>query len=48
MGIFPTHEKLAYYAEQGVNEAVLRVPSANREKVLPVLDSYVEFVDSSA
>ena len=46
MGIFPTHEKLAYYAEQGVSEAVLRVPSASRDEVLPVLDDYVQYIGS--
>jgi len=46
MGIFPTDEKLAYYREMGVTEAVLRVPSAKRDEVLPVLDDYVRFVDA--
>jgi probable F420-dependent oxidoreductase len=46
MGIFPTDEKLAYYQGIGVTEAVLRVPSATRDEVLPVLDDYVRFVDA--
>jgi probable F420-dependent oxidoreductase len=46
MGIFPTEEKLAYYQEMGVTEAVLRVPSAQRDEILPVLDDYVRFVDA--
>jgi len=40
MGIFPTPAKLDYYREVGVTEAVLRVPSATRDEVLPVLDDY--------
>ena len=31
MGVFPTDEKLDYYREVGVTEAVLRLPSAPRE-----------------
>jgi len=46
MGIFPSDEKLAYYREVGVTEAVLRVPSATRDQVLPVLDEYARFVDA--
>ena len=45
MGIFPTDEKLAYYREAGVTEAVLRIPSAPRDEVLPVLDDYVQYID---
>jgi hypothetical protein len=44
MGVFPDAGKLAYYAEQGVTECVLRVPSAPRERVLPVLDDYARHV----
>jgi probable F420-dependent oxidoreductase len=44
MGIVPTREKLDYYAEIGVTEAVLRLPSAPREEVLPLLDAYAAFV----
>jgi len=40
-GVFPDAGKLDHYRSLGVTEAVLRVPSAPREKVLPVLDSYV-------
>jgi probable F420-dependent oxidoreductase len=40
MGVFPDAGKLAYYAEQGVTECVLRLPSAPRDRVLPVLDDY--------
>jgi probable F420-dependent oxidoreductase len=44
MGVFPEPGKLAYYREQGVCECVLRVPSAPRDRVLPVLDDYVQHV----
>lgn len=44
MGIQPTREKLDYYASVGVTEAVLRLPSASREEVLPLLDAYAGFV----
>jgi probable F420-dependent oxidoreductase len=40
MGVFPDEGKLAYYREQGVTECVLRLPSAPRDEVLPVLDDY--------
>src|SRR5512145_2205179 len=38
MGVFPEEGKLAYYREQGVSECVLRLPSAPRDQVMPVLD----------
>jgi len=44
MGVFPEEGKLAYYREQGVTECVLRLPSAPRECVLPVLDDYARHV----
>jgi probable F420-dependent oxidoreductase len=44
MGIQPTREKLDYYASVGVTEAVLRLPSAPRDEVLPLLDAYARFV----
>jgi len=40
MGVLPSAEKLDYYRSLGVHEAVLRVPSAPRDVVLPVLDDY--------
>jgi probable F420-dependent oxidoreductase len=40
MGVLPSAEKLAYYREHGVTESVLRVPSAPRDVVLPVLDQF--------
>ncbi|MAG30899.1 MAG: LLM class F420-dependent oxidoreductase [Deltaproteobacteria bacterium] len=45
MGIFPTDEKLSYYSESGVTESVLRIPSASRDEILPVLDDYVRYID---
>ncbi|MGH0030328.1 MAG: LLM class F420-dependent oxidoreductase [Myxococcota bacterium] len=45
MGVLPDAAKLDYYRELGVTEAVLRVPSAPRDQVMPVLDSYVAFLD---
>jgi probable F420-dependent oxidoreductase len=47
MGILPDDRKLEYYASVGVTEAVLRLPSAPRDQVLPVLDEYVRFLKSS-
>jgi len=45
MGVFPSEKKLSYYKESGVTESVLRVPSAPRDEVLPVLDDYVQYID---
>jgi probable F420-dependent oxidoreductase len=44
MGIEPSEQKLAYYREIGVTEAVLRVPSALRDQVLPVLDDFTRYL----
>ena len=44
LGIFPEPAKLEYYAKVGVTEAVLRLPSAPRDRVLPVLDDYARYV----
>lgn len=46
MGVLPDAGKLAYYREQGVTECVLRVPSAGRERVLPVLDDYTRWLEA--
>ena len=46
MGVMPDREKLDYYASLGVREAVLRVPSAPRDVVMPVLDEYVKYLSS--
>jgi probable F420-dependent oxidoreductase len=40
MGVLPSAEKLDYYREHGVTESVLRVPSAPRDVVMPVLDRF--------
>ncbi|TMQ90120.1 TIGR03619 family F420-dependent LLM class oxidoreductase [Actinomadura soli] len=39
-GTEPTPRKLDYYATLGIEEVVLRVPSAGRDAVLPLLDGY--------
>jgi probable F420-dependent oxidoreductase len=44
-GTIPDAGKLDYYASIGVDEVVLRVPSAGAETVLGVLDDYAELVD---
>jgi probable F420-dependent oxidoreductase len=44
MGVFPDAAKLDYYREVGVTEAVLRLPSAPRDEVMPVLDRYARFL----
>ncbi|GAA3444973.1 TIGR03619 family F420-dependent LLM class oxidoreductase [Planomonospora venezuelensis] len=43
-GTLPSREKLDYYAETGVEEVVLSLPSAPAGRVLPVLDDYARFV----
>jgi probable F420-dependent oxidoreductase len=40
MGVLPSAEKLDYYREHDVTESVLRVPSAPRDVVMPVLDRF--------
>jgi probable F420-dependent oxidoreductase len=44
-GTIPDPGKLEYYASIGIEEVVLRVPSAPAEKVLPVLDRYATDLD---
>jgi len=44
MGIHPDADKLAYYESLGVTEAVLRLPSAPRDAVLPKLDEFVRYL----
>jgi probable F420-dependent oxidoreductase len=44
MGVLPDEAKLEYYASVGVTEVVLRLPSAPRDAVMPVLDTYARFV----
>jgi alkanesulfonate monooxygenase SsuD/methylene tetrahydromethanopterin reductase-like flavin-dependent oxidoreductase (luciferase family) len=43
MGVVPDAGKLEHYASIGVTEAVLRLPSAPRDVVMPVLDAYARF-----
>jgi probable F420-dependent oxidoreductase len=44
MGVFPDPGKLEHYRALGVGELVLRLPSAPRDEVLPVLDAYAKFL----
>lgn len=44
MGVLPDPAKLDYYASLGVTEAVLRLPSAPRDVVLPLLDDYAHHI----
>jgi probable F420-dependent oxidoreductase len=44
IGTLPEPGKLAYYASLGVTEIALRVPSAPRDVVLPVLDDYAKLL----
>ena len=44
MGVLPDAAKLAFYQKLGVTEAVLRLPSAPRDVVLPRLDEYARFL----
>ena len=46
MGVLPTPEKLDYYGKIGTTECVLRLPSAPRDEVLPVLDDYTRYLSS--
>ena len=43
-GTVPNDSKLEYYASLGINEVVLRLPTAPRDVVLPILDRYAPFV----
>jgi probable F420-dependent oxidoreductase len=43
-GTIPDPGKLDYYASLGIDEVVLRVPVAERDVVLPVLDEFGELV----
>lgn len=44
MGIEPSDEKLDHYESLGVTEAVLRLPSASRDVVMPVLDDFARYL----
>ena len=43
-GTVPDAGKLEYYASIGITEIVLRLPSGDRDRVLPRLDEYAELV----
>ncbi len=47
-GTVPDERKLEYYASLGMDEVVLRVPTAPRSVVLSVLDRYAPFVARAA
>ncbi len=47
MGVLPERSKLEYYESIGVTEAVLRLPSAPRDIVLPVLDDYAKHLSTT-
>jgi hypothetical protein len=44
LGVLPDRAKLEFYEKLGVKEAVLRLPSAPRDRVMPVLDDYARFI----
>jgi alkanesulfonate monooxygenase SsuD/methylene tetrahydromethanopterin reductase-like flavin-dependent oxidoreductase (luciferase family) len=43
-GTLPDQGKLEYYQSIGIDEIVLRLPSGDRDRVLPKLDEYAELV----
>ena len=43
-GTLPDPGKLDHYRSLGITEVVLRLPSAGRDEVLPVLDGYVKYL----
>ena len=45
MGVLPDEKKLAYYRDSGATEAILRLPSGDRELVLPRLDEFARYPD---
>ena len=44
LGVHAEASKLAHYAEVGVTECVLRLPSAPRDAVLPALDAFTRWL----
>jgi probable F420-dependent oxidoreductase len=44
-GTMPDPGKIDYYASIGIDEIVLRLPSGNAERVLPILDEYANLVE---
>ena len=47
-GTLPNRGKLDHYGSLGIDEVVLQLPSAPADKVLGVLDGYVEFVKEAS
>ena len=47
-GAVPDEGKMARYAEIGVGEVVVRLPSAGRDEVLPALDRHARWVGASS
>ncbi|MBK7973520.1 MAG: LLM class F420-dependent oxidoreductase [Deltaproteobacteria bacterium] len=45
-GTLPTPGKLDYYASLGIDEVVLRIPSAPRDTVMPMLDEFRKLLPS--
>lgn len=43
-GTIPNAEKLRYYESLGIDEVVVRIPSAPADVVLPLLDRYAELI----
>jgi len=48
MGVLPDPAKLDHYAQIGVTEAVLRLPSAGRDEVMPALDAFSEYLSATS
>lgn len=46
MGVFPSAGKLAHFRELGATEVALRIPSAPRDTVMPVLDEYARYLEA--
>ncbi|GAA3216324.1 TIGR03619 family F420-dependent LLM class oxidoreductase [Nonomuraea helvata] len=47
-GTMPTREKLDYFAELGIEEAVATLPSGPASTVLPILDDYARLIETPA
>jgi len=47
-GARPHRETLDAYAAAGVERVLLRLPSAGRDQILPLLDTYAELVESTS
>ena len=43
-GVLPDASKLDYYRRSGMTECALRIPSAERDTVMPVLDDYAKWL----